>query len=300
MKSLVSFFRLFLAFFGSIRFPFAFDRPFGILRKENRERQSKNHMLEKEKFLEQYNITADEFEAAAIPWDELAAIYENYGQIEKKLREIGKEFVDRYLYDSEKAGIHSYRYRAKDPGHMLEKIIRKRNEHFERFEKIDRTNYYKYLTDLIGIRVFFLYREDWRQFHEYITSIFENNPAQYVENRVLDFDENEEHSYIAERPKVYRRTGDSRIYDEDLIDIKSDGIYRSLHYITKYRGYYVEIQARTLFEEGWSEVDHDIVYPYFQDDEMLKDFSKLLNRLSGMADEMSSYFRRLGQNREEK
>ena len=55
----------------------------------------------------------------------------------------------------------------------------------------------------------------------------------------------------------------------------------------------MEIQGRTLFEEGWSEIDHDIVYPYFQNDEMLKDFSTLLNRLSGMADEMSSYFRRM-------
>ena len=55
----------------------------------------------------------------------------------------------------------------------------------------------------------------------------------------------------------------------------------------------MEIQGRTLFEEGWSEIDHDIVYPYFQDDEMLTDFSTLLNRLAGMADEMSSYFRRI-------
>lgn len=78
-----------------------------------------------------------------------------------------------------------------------------------------------------------------------------------------------------------------------MIEIKSGGIYRSLHYIIKYRGYYVEIQARTLFEEGWSEVDHDIVYPYHKDDVMLRDFSRLLNRLSGMADEMSSYFRRM-------
>ena len=61
----------------------------------------------------------------------------------------------------------------------------------------------------------------------------------------------------------------------------------------------VEIQARTLFEEGWSEVDHDIVYPYFKDDEMLTDFSTLLNRLSGMADEMSSYFRRMKEQRVE-
>ena len=45
-------------------------------------------------------------------------------------------------------------------------------------------------------------------------------------------------------------------------------------------------------------MDHDIVYPYFQDDVMLKDFSTLLNRLSGMADEMSSYFRRLKEAKE--
>ena len=144
----------------------------------------------------------------------------------------------------------------------------------------------------------FLYREDWRGFHEYITSQFENNPEIYVEDRLRDFDEDPNHWYIAERPKSYRRIGDSKIYDKNLIDIKSDGIYRSIHYIVKYKGYYVELQARTLFEEGWSEVDHDIVYPYFQDDVMLKDFSTLLNRLSGMADEMSSYFRRLKEAKE--
>lgn len=61
----------------------------------------------------------------------------------------------------------------------------------------------------------------------------------------------------------------------------------------------MEIQGRTLFEEGWSEIDHDIVYPYFKDDVMLNDFSTLLNRLSGMADEMSSYFRRMKREKEE-
>lgn len=256
-------------------------------------------MVESDAFLRAYNIDKKDFEAAGVPWEELAAIYDDYLSKENMLRKIGRDFVNDYLYDIERAGIHSYRYRTKNPGHLLEKIIRKRNEHPNRFAKIDRTNYHKYITDLIGIRVFFLYREDWIYFHKYITTVFENLPENYVQDRIEDFDEDESHYYIAERPKVYRRNGDTRIYDPSLIDIKSDGIYRSLHYIIKYKGYYVEIQGRTLFEEGWSEIDHDIVYPYFKDDEMLTDFSTLLNRLSGMADEMSSYFRRMRKTKED-
>ena len=250
-------------------------------------------MIDQNEFLKSYNMKEEQLLHAGISWEELSLIHSDYLGREELLREIGKDFVDDYLYDIERAGIHSYRYRTKNPGHLLEKIIRKKNELPERFAHIDHTNYCRYVTDLIGIRVFFLYREDWIHFHNYITTVFENDPDQYVVDRLKDFDEDPTHFYIAERPKVYRRNGDTRIYDDALIDIKSGGIYRSLHYIIKYKGYYVEIQGRTLFEEGWSEIDHDIVYPYFKDDVMLRDFSTLLNRLSGMADEMSSYFRRL-------
>lgn len=256
-------------------------------------------MIDKNLFLKTYNLSQNDLDEANVTWEELEKIGLAYEKIEDQLRKIGKEFINDYLYDIEKAGIHSYRYRTKSVGHLIEKIIRKKKENPERFAGLDENNFYKYMTDLIGIRVFYLYREDWTHFHYYITKEFENNPDNYVSNRDMDFDEDESHYYIAERPKVYKRPGDTKIYDENELDVKSDGIYRSLHYIIKYRGYYIEIQGRTLFEEGWSEIDHDIVYPYYRDDPFLTDFSKLLNRLSGMADEMSSYLRRMKQEREE-
>jgi len=254
--------------------------------------------MDKNTFLTDYNISEDDLTAANISWEELSMIGEEYRKLEGTMRELGKSFIDEYLYDIETAGIHSYRYRTKEAEHLMEKVVRKKKENPEKFAGLDHTNYYKYVTDLIGIRVFFLYREDWIHFHRYITSRIENNPDLYIRDRLRDFDEDPDHYYLAERPKAYKRTGDTKIYDGKEIEIITDGIYRSLHYIVKYKGYYVEIQGRTLFEEGWSEIDHDIVYKEAQDDEMLRDYSRLLNRLSGLADEMSSYFRRIKRERE--
>ena len=255
--------------------------------------------MNKAEFLSTYNLTETDLLEAKITWEELEMIAEEYQKIEKLMHDLGKDFIDEYLYEIEQAGIHSYRYRTKEPGHLLEKIIRKRKESMEKYGQLDHTNFYKYVTDLIGIRVFFLYREDWVHFHRYLTAKFENDPEKYIVDRLKDFDEDPDHYYIAEKPKVYKRGGDTKIYDGEEIDIITDGIYRSLHYIVKYKGYYVEIQGRTLFEEGWSEIDHDIVYPYYKDDEMLQDYSKLLNRLSGLADEMSSYFRKIREFKED-
>ena len=249
--------------------------------------------MDKNTFFAEFKLSDDDLTKANISWDELTRIEAAYGKIEASLREIGKSFIDEYLYDIETAGIHSYRYRTKGVMQLLEKVIRKKKENPVKFAALDHTNYHKFMTDLIGIRVFFLYREDWENFHRYLTSRFENDPALYIRDRLADFDDDPDHYYMAERPRAYKRNGDSEIYDGSEIQIISDGIYRSLHYIVKYRGQYIEIQGRTLFEEGWGEVDHDIVYKDAEDDEMLRDYSKLLNRLSGLADEMSSYFRRL-------
>ena len=99
--------------------------------------------MDKQTFLTEYNISEEDLLAAEISWEELALIETEYRKLEKTMRELGKSFIDEYLYDIEKAGIHSYRYRTKAPDHLLEKIVRKRREAPAVFAGLDHTNYYE-------------------------------------------------------------------------------------------------------------------------------------------------------------
>ena len=84
--------------------------------------------MDKNAFLTEYNIGEEDLAAANVTWDELALIAEEYKTLENTMRELGKSFIDEFLYDIEKAGIHSYRYRTKDVWHLLEKVVRKKKE----------------------------------------------------------------------------------------------------------------------------------------------------------------------------
>lgn len=250
-------------------------------------------MITKEELLEKYNLSEEEFEAADISWEDLKFIYDDFSDKKNLYKEILGDFEKHYLDNISEKGIHSYRTRIKDPEHLIVKIIRKRQENLKKYNQLNRNNYEKFLTDLIGIRCFILFKTDWEIFHRYIVEKIEDIPQYYVRDPLKDFDDDKSHVYMAEMPKVHIRSGDVReIYEKILPPdaIKSKKIYRSVHYIIKYSGVYIEIQVRTLFEEGWGEIDHHIVYPYYQDDELFQQYTGLLNRLTGLADEMSSFF----------
>ena len=91
--------------------------------------------MDKQTFLTEYNISEEDLLAAEISWEELALIEAEYRKLEGTMRELGKSFIDEYLYDIETAGIHSYRYRTKGTAQLLEKVIRKRRENPEKFRK---------------------------------------------------------------------------------------------------------------------------------------------------------------------
>lgn len=252
-------------------------------------------MISKEELLKKYNLTEEDFRGAAISWEELEAIYEDFQQKRPRYEEVRRSFLKTYLEDTDRAGIHSYRSRIKDPEHLVAKIIRKRNESYKKYKNLNKNNYERFLTDLIGFRVFILFKEDWEIFHTYITEQITNDKHYYITDWTQECPG--ENCFI-EAPKVHIRTGDKRDIYQRLIhdsDIYTGKVYRSVHYTIKYQGVYLEIQLRTLFEESWGEIDHTIAYPDYQDNENLSEFSAMINRLSGLADEMSSFYRKVKQ-----
>ena len=84
------------------------------------------------------------------------------------------EFQKEFLMNISENGIHSIRTRVKDAEHLIVKIIRKRQENYKKYRTLDKDNYEKFLTDLIGIRCFILFKADWKKFHAYLEEKIED------------------------------------------------------------------------------------------------------------------------------
>ncbi|MEB7875851.1 hypothetical protein NGK67_12360 [Klebsiella oxytoca] len=224
-----------------------------------------------EEFLNNNCLTVEQFEKADFPWEELQAIgLAHYGNIPALSETAG--LISSILQQGE--NVHSVRWRIKDPEHLMSKIIRKRNEDEinEKYRSITKYNYTDIITDLIGIRVLHLFKEDWETIHNYLSSKWE----------------------FQEAPIVYIREGDaSDINIEGSIEKTHPAGYRSVHYIISTRllknSIYTEIQVRTIFEEAWSEIDHHVRYPNFKNNAILNYFLLIFNRFAGSADEMGTF-----------
>lgn len=225
-------------------------------------------------------INRETWEAASIEWETLRIIGGDYERYAPQLGEYAgmlARVVQQY------DGVHSVRWRIKDPEHVLEKIVRKRAEKSDKYLVISLENYYSIITDLVGIRALHLFK----------------NEALAIDASIRD----NQQLIDTEQPMVYTRKGD--IVSEDVfpkdrfVHREHPAGYRSVHYIVQAqpqkRQVYAEVQVRTIFEEGWSEIDHRVRYPNFTADEMVNVFLAIFNRLAGQADEMGSFVQALAQ-----
>ncbi|MBP6468492.1 MAG: hypothetical protein KA277_10825 [Fusobacteriaceae bacterium] len=235
---------------------------------------------DKLQFIKDMGITEAEVEESGLSIEILQEIAEDYKKNELILLDEA-EYIAKKIQRCE--SVHSVRWRIKSVSHLIKKIVRKLigKEPSEKYRDINVNNYKTIVTDLIGVRAIYLFKSDWEIVHKHILSRWITKEDEQV--------------------TIYHRKGDImdiyKEYPECQQKIHFYN-YRSIHYLvpaTKINSeqIFCEIQTRTIFEEGWSEIDHKVRYPDFSEDENLMSYLTIFNRLAGSADEMGSYVNEL-------
>lgn len=210
--------------------------------------------------------------------DTLSAIYKDYVTHMDAYQNHG-DFIANILRSQR--NIHTVKSRMKEPDRLIEKVIRKtadrKLKYGENFQ-FTAENYKDEVNDLIGIRVIHIFKEQWQEIHEYIVNTW----------NVIEITANV-------------REGDNvEVFKNLDIEVRSRASgYRSVHYLVEFyptnQRVIAEIQVRTIFEEGYGEIDHTLRYSHVEIPEILKSNLLLFNRIIGSADEMASLINTLNQ-----
>lgn len=222
---------------------------------------------ERADFCREFNISPESFRKSCLTWEELQKIAEHFDSKRVEHQGTLKLYADAL---QECPGVHSLSSRVKETGHLIEKLIRKNPAYLKKGDSLSLSNYEQKITDLMGIRLLVLFKEEWLEIHKKI--------------------EDDYHDAFWVPPFVYLREGDDTSLYEGKVEIRKEKPYRSVHYVIRSKeGLGVEVQVRTLYEEAWSEIDHKLRYPYDLTNEMLANYLNMMNRLTGMGDEMGSF-----------
>ncbi|GMA99087.1 RelA/SpoT domain-containing protein [Pelosinus sp. IPA-1] len=235
--------------------------------------------LIKESFLTIHHISEDDIIKSEINWETITDIFLDFNNY-KYVYQTQAEFIASTLRTHPK--IHFVKSRVKESERLIEKIIRKtpsRKESYGKDFQFTVENYKEEITDLIGIRAIHIFKEDWDDIHNFITTTW----------KVMEITANV-------------REGDDTQRFEDLkikINSRKSG-YRSVHYLIEFfptnQKVIAEIQVRTIFEEGYGEIDHQLRYSHKEIPQILASNLLLFNRIAGSSDEMASFINQLNKN----
>lgn len=228
-------------------------------------------MIDQQKFFKKYN-NQEVFYQSGLSWETLMDIENDYNLKMDLFTKIAADYV-REINDL--THVHSVRFRIKDPEHLIEKVIRKSVEYEQTDIKFNKDTYLIEITDIIGIRALYVFKSDYLPLHKILTAKYKKN--------------------FCEKPQVKLRVGDDKKVYQGLVNVEFQyGVdYRSIHYTIRHtdrEGVMVpiEIQTRSIFEEGWSEINHTLLYKkeYFDiaEEALLKKTSSVLSSLAGDCD----------------
>lgn len=142
--------------------------------------------------------------------------------------------------------VHSIRKRIKNENHLRDKLARKA----AKGEIVNSENCFTQITDYAGVRVLHLKQDDFKKIKD-----------------VIDEKVAKQDWHLFESPIAY--TWDPE-YEQYFLKLgcrceRKDSSYTSVHFVVKPRPdspLSCEIQVRTLFEEIWGEIDHQLNYPH--------------------------------------
>ncbi len=184
------------------------------------------------------------------------------------------------LSNSPKLGelVHSMKWRLKDPDHLKEKLERKAREASEKGVAFgyNEKNLFSKINDLVGFRLLHLHTNQFEKIDRLLREALQESQFELVEG-----------------PIARAWDSDSRAYFE-RIGVKcvdSLTMYTSVHYViasnSKTR-LTAELQVRTLAEELWGEVNHQVNYPHPTDVlpcvEQIKVLARLVSSCSRLVD----------------
>ncbi|MBD7910789.1 MULTISPECIES: RelA/SpoT domain-containing protein [Clostridium] len=227
--------------------------------------------LDIEEFIKKYPYIEPIITKNSINVERLKKIYSDY--IGYKISyENQADFIANILRSQ--SMVHSVKSRIKDPDRLIEKIVRKTEDRKEKYDnnfQFDVNNYKEEINDLIGIRVIHIFKDQWQDIHEFIIKTW----------KVIEVTAN------------VREGDNTEIFKELGIEVRSRvSGYRSVHYLVEFyptsKKVIAEIQVRTIFEEGYGEIDHSLRYSHNEIPELLQANLLLFNRIVGSADEMAS------------
>ncbi len=222
----------------------------------------------KDAFLRACGLPAEAYRRCGYSWDELRQTYTDYlGWYPDLEREAAHGASVLQCYP----GVRGVYSRAKDPQHLVEKLIRKSWDLGRPYATV--RNYLRVVPDLVGIRGLHVFKEDWPEVHRFICENFD----------------------VEGRPEAKVRQGDpAEVVDmyRKSCDIKETGGYRSVHYCIAFRcrrrDFKAELQVRTLFEEAWGEGSHRIDYPRPSQTPLLVQYVSMFTDAAGLCDDLAS------------
>ncbi|WP_336517555.1 hypothetical protein [Pollutibacter soli] len=167
--------------------------------------------------------------------------------------------------------IHSYKFRVKDPEHLRQKLIRKQSD--AKAKKlpfnITKEKLFEEVNDLAGFRIIHLFTHQFEQIDKTLRKIFLEEKWNIIEVEAKTWDE--------ETSRYFQSIGINVASKPNL------NLYTSVHYIiapNRKTGITCEIQVRTLADEVWGEVDHQINYPSKSPSVSCQNQIKVLARLT--------------------